>query len=490
MATNPYFTQYHTQKFSLIGSPQQRNGQATHDQRFLNMYPELIRSPISDGKKYYLKKRPGTALFNSFGTGTNQTGQGIFYWQVINVYFTAVNGVLYSNSVPLITLSSTTATVGFCEFRGIAAPSLIVLDGTKGYIIASDLSWVQIVDPNFPTPHIPSPVFIDGYIFVAQRGTQRIFNSTLLDPNTWPTDGFIDAEMFPDTLQTLTKAQNYLAAVGTESIEFFYDNANATGSPLQRNAPAVAQFGTPAPLSVVQTEKEIILIGQTGTGGHTVWVVDGFQPTEIAQEPQREALDDEGGQIIGASGFVIQCAGHKWYVMNLILSGRTFVYDFDEQMWHEWSFTDAQMLFNYKFAADSGNGRPVLLSYSDGVSVTLDPNIFVDYNPTIPAAPYDINCAAITVKIDFDTIKRKRFFRLSLIGDAPDGDINVPIMVYWSDDDYTTWSAGIPLQINGIYPTITQLGYARRRAFQFQFRQPFPLRLEAFELDIIEEVRR
>ena len=59
MSTNPYFTQYHTQRFSFIGSPQQRDGTATKDQRFLNMYPELIKSPISDGKKYYLKKRPG-----------------------------------------------------------------------------------------------------------------------------------------------------------------------------------------------------------------------------------------------------------------------------------------------------------------------------------------------------------------------------------------------------------------------------------------------
>ena len=69
MATNPYFTQLHTQRFSFIGSPQQRDGTYQKDQRFLNMYPELIKSPISDGKKYYLKKRPGVSRQVQVGSG-------------------------------------------------------------------------------------------------------------------------------------------------------------------------------------------------------------------------------------------------------------------------------------------------------------------------------------------------------------------------------------------------------------------------------------
>lgn len=483
MATNPYFTQYHTQRFSFIGSPQQRDGSYTKDQRFLNLYPELIKSPVSEGKKYYLKKRPGTSLYQNFGR--TAAGQGIFYWAANNNYYTAVGGTLFSGTTPLITLSSTTATVGFAEFRGLGNPFLIVVDGTKGWTIGTGNTFVQITDANFPSPHVAAPIFLDGYIFLASG--QRIYNSNLLDPNTWPADGFIDAEMYPDQISTLSKSQNYLTAIGTESVEFFYDNANATGSPLQRNAPAVSQFGTPSALTVAQTEKETILVGQTGSGGRTVWVIDGFQPTEIAQEPQREALDDEGANIVFAAAFVVQCSGHKWYVLNL--TSRTLVYDFDEQMWHEWSFTVAQQRFNYAFAADGINGRPVLLSYSDGVTVQLDPNIYADYNPTT-GGTYPINCVATTVKIDFDTIKRKRFYRLSLIGDSPSGNNLSPITVQWSDDDYTTWSSGATLYMDASYPTIKQLGYSRRRAFQFTYQDVRPLRLEAFELDIIQEVRR
>ena len=478
MATNPYFTQYHTQRFSFIGSPQQRDWTYTKDQRFLNMYPELIKSPISDGKKYYLKKRPGTQLYRTSGS-TN--GQGLYYWN--GSYFYVLDGALYKDGAFRQTLSSNTNIIGFCEYRDDTRDLLFVADGLAGWILSNNGDTVtKVTDSNFPSPHIPAPVFLDGYIFLAKAGTQTFYNSKLEDPFTWPADGFLNAEMYPDSIVMLTKAQNYLVAVGAQSIEFFYDNGNATGSPMQRNAPAVSQFGTPAPYSVNQTEKEVIMIGATGNGGRTVWVVDGFQPKEIGNEPVREALDNEGAGIQNASAFTIQCAGHKWYVMNLTTSGRTFVYDFEEQMWHEWT-SGTSGGFSYRYAADSGSGSPLLMTYNGVTQAFLTPTIYQDTGTPL-------TCQVTTAKIDFDTIKRKRLYRLSLITDSPNGTTNSPMTVQWSDDDYNTWTTGVTLQVNASYPTITQLGYTRRRAFKFTYSDNYPLRMEAFEVDIIQEVRR
>ena len=486
MATNPYFTQLHTQRFSFIGSPQQRDGTYLKDQRFLNLYPELIKSPITDGKKYYLKKRPGVALLASFSPNV---GQGIFYWAANNTYYYAIGGVLYygPSLTPLITLSQSANPVGFCEFRGAAGIFLVVVDGAKGWTIGTANTFVQITDVNFPNPHVPQPIYLDGYIFLAAQSSQTIHNSNLDDPNTWPSDGFIDAEMYPDNVVMLAKAQNYLVAIGTESVEFFYDNANATGSPLQRNAPAVSQFGTPAPYTVNQTERQVIMVGQTGNGGRTVWMIDGFQPKEIASAPVREALDLEGASLQLASAFTIQSSGHKWYVLTLQNAGRTLVFDFEEEMWHEWSSNLSQQRFAWRFATDNPNGGPTLMNFSTGQIGVLDPGTFTDCTPT---GTSPINCVATTSKIDFDTIKRKRFYRLTLTTDSPNGDTLVPITVYWSDDDYNTWSNGTALQIGGMYPTITQLGYSRRRSFKFVYQQPYPLRMESFEVDITQEVRR
>jgi hypothetical protein len=480
MATNPYFTQLHTQRFSFIGSPQQRDGTYLKDQRFLNMYPELIKSPVTDGKKYYLKKRPGLSNYILHPPGE---GRAAFYWQITDTYYYVIGDTLYVNGTGIFTFPTSTGRVGFCEFRSDTVDELFMCDGVNGWTISQTNSIFHITDANFPNFHIPNPIFLDGYIFLATRGSQQIRNSTLQDPTTWPVDGFIDAEMYPDNLVALTKAQNYLVAVGTESVEFLYDNANPTGSPLQRNAPAVSQFGCPAPYTVNQTEKEVIMVGATGNGGRTVWMIDGFQPTEIAQEPVREALDAEGENIVNAFACTIQCAGHKWYILTLALQNRTFVFDFEEQMWHEWSLDLTQNGFLFPFCADSGNGLPFFLHEQNGQTALLGANNYTDLgNP--------INCVVTTSKVDFDTIMRKRFYRLSLITDAPDGDTSVPITVQWSDDDYNTWSSGTTLQLNGSYPTIIQLGYSRRRAFMFTYQQPYPLRMESFELDIIQEVRR
>lgn len=480
MSTNPYFTQYHTQRFSLIGSPQQRDGTSGKDQRFVNMYPELIKSPISDGKKYYLKKRPGTGLWNTFGSGA---GRGIHYWSANNNLYSVIGNTVYWQTNPFLTLATSTGAVGWCEFKNSSnLARLLLSDGTNLYVIHTDNTYDLVSGGDFPTPHIANPVFLDGYIFLAGANSQSIFNSNLEDPTTWTAGNFINAEMFPDNIIALAKTQNYLAVIKQGSIEWFYDNANATGSPMQRNAPAVTQFGCPAPQTVVQTEKQLIMVADTGAGGRTVWILDGFQPTEIANEPVREALDNEGSSISQATAFTVQCAGHKWYVLNLYAANRTFVYDFEEQMWHEWASPQGGRLA-YDFATDNNTGTPYLLG-------SIGPGIVQMAATWYQELGVNFTCSVRTTKIDFDTQKRKRFYRLTMIGDAPNGDNNVPMTVQWSDDDYNTWSSGTNLNLNGTYQTITQLGYSRRRAFQFSFTQPYPLRLEAFEVDIIQEVRR
>lgn len=478
MSTNPYFTQYHTTRFSFVGSPQQHNGVTLNDQRFLNCYPELIPSPISEGKKYYLKKRPGLGPFNI--PVQQGAGRGMFFW---NGHYYSVCGVnLYIDGAFLATLSTSVGSVGFTVYQFTDHTQvLIVADGGTVYQISTSNTVTTLVGA--PSPHVPTPIFFDGYLFLAQANSSTIWNCKLNDPTTWPADQFIDAEMYPYNIVSILKNKNYIVAISVGSIEFFYDNANPTGSPLQRNAPAVAQFGTPAPKSVTSTDSVFILVGSTNEGGRTVWTVDGFQPTEIGIEPIREALDHEGTNISGAIAYTIQCSGHKWYILNLFSSNRTFVYDLDEKMWHEWSSGLTQQVFSASYASDSNLGKVIVQDATTGILYELSPDFYDDNGAAI-------NMSITTSKVDFDTIKRKRIFRLSIIGDTPNGNTNVPMSVYFSDDGYTTFVGPRTLYLNGDYSTITNLGLTRRRAWRFVFQQPYPLRLESFELDLIQEVRR
>lgn len=468
---------YKTKRLTFVGSPQQRDGTSLKDQRFVNLFPELIKSPITDGKKYYLKKRPALQFDSSITSGE---GRGLFFYN--GKKYVVIGSSLYIDGVFSTTLGTSTGPVGFCQYNG-NEDFLILLDGTNGYAIKkSDGSVNQITDVDFPSPHIPFPVAMDGYLAVCKSGTADIYNSDLNDPLSWQSGDFVSAEMFPDTISCLAKNNNYIYAIGTESIEYFYDAANATGSPFARNDSAVLQFGTNAPFTVVQTDNEVILVGDSGNGGRTVWTIDGFKSTDVSIEPIKQALDNEGSDLSTATATCIRISGHKFYILTLTKAQRNLVYDFDEKMWHEWQFGDTSSPFFVPFSTDSTVGFPYMLHKTAGTVMKFLESVYVDTPTSTDTFP--IICVATTVKLDFETINRKFMYRLSLIGDSPNNTTDCPINVEWSDDDYNTFTTPRVLTMNGVMAAILRLGTFRRRAFRFTFSQPFLLRLEALEVDI------
>jgi hypothetical protein len=471
----PVVQTYETKRINLVSNPLQRNSNQNKDLRLLNVMVDIVKSPAGDQKKYYIKSRPGLSFARQ--PGITGEARGLYYWVVSGVgYSVAVIGnKVYSSSVTtttlLATLSTSTGYCGFTEFvNSSGVVSLILLDGTNGYQITSPTSAAtQITDADFPTPHIPQPVFLDGYLFVAKANSQDIYNSDLDDPTAWTSGNYISAEMYPDTIVGLSKNNNFVYAVGSSSVEYFYDNANATGTPLARQPSAVQQFGSSAMGSIVQTEKEVIFIGETSDGGHTVWTIDGFKETEIGIPAIKSALLQEGSALAN---------GQKLYIINL--TNRTLVYSFDTKMWCEWSTNGGT------FAGFIGSDGPVGTAYAlhptNGKIYTLDETNFYD-------DAYPINCSITSEKQDFDAINRKFMHRFSIIGDIPsdpDGSIGTDNSIYisWSDDDYQTWSTPRALDMAADLPSIFQLGSFRRRAFRITYSLPHLFRIEGLEVDI------
>ena len=436
----PEQSTYKTQRFPVVGAPQQRTGQYSSyikDQRFMNCYPEVIKEETLKAAAFFLRKRPGMSTAFSIDAGE---GRGIIFDPTTQFIFGVTGNKLWrwNNSVVdiIAVLATSTGSVGFTTHL-TTSQSIILLDGINGYVIIPSTGAVtQITDVDFPTPHIPDPVSMDGYVFVAKATTADIYNSDLDDPFSWTPGNFITAEMYPDNIVALSKNNNYLYAVGTNSIEFFFDAGVATGSPLQRNDSAVLQFGTPAPGSVTQTEKEVVVIGSTDNGGRTVWLIDGFKAEEIALEPVKLALDAEDSSIAFATCYCIRTSGHKFYVLSLKNSNRTFVYDFDEKLWHEWDGTNdantARGLFRGVYASDSQHGNPYLQDINNGKVYSLREDVYQDDTR-------DIVMQFTTQKIDFDSMNRKDFYRFSIFGDWPTNVDTANIVLDWTDDDYRTF---------------------------------------------------
>ncbi|MFI3217802.1 MAG: packaged DNA stabilization protein, partial [Methylococcales bacterium] len=354
----------------------------------------------------------------------------------------------------------------------------------------------------FPSPHIPAPVFIDGYVMLAKAGTADIYNCYLENVDSWSPTDFITSEMFPDDIKTLARQNNQVVAIGEYGTEFFFDNGanQLSGSPLARNQNTFLQIGTPAPNCIGQSEQHCFFIGVSLTGGRTLWKLDGFNAARVGTPAIDRVLTEEGTNIVNSSGYLIRTAGHFFFV--ICLTSRTLVYDVELDLWHEWTSTtqsryntsqiDGDAIdvlaindngsnnsiflttaFAWRLATDTcscaNNGKMYVLHESDGRVAYFDQNTYQDTDQII-------RCEVNTSVIDFGNYKRKFLHRLTVLGDLAS---NV-IFIKWTDDDYQTWSNLKYLSV-AIRPVFHRLGSFRRRAFNIYYTDNSPLRLDGLE---------
>ena len=458
-------------RLPLIGAYTNRDASATKDQRFVNMFPETRKVEQLENTKIFVNKRPGLTVYRDYGTGQ---GRACSYFN--GKFYVAVGNIVYEDAVsPVskITLTGSTGPVGMLVANSsIIGNYLFICDGTSGWIINTAGTVTQITDPDFPTPHAPTPVFIDGYVILS-KGID-VYNCDLDTPTSWTSSNYLSAEMFPDPVYSLSRQNNQVCVLGSSSIEFFYDAANAAGSPLSRNDSTTIQMGTCSPYAVIGNEKYIFYLSQSDSGGRGAWLVDGFQPKKVSDEYIERILDEETN-IGSVQGFGVRTKGHLFYVVNLPSNNRTLVYDSDEKLWHEWSSYNAgsHSVFQCSHATDNGTGAAYLLHDSNGILYKLDPHAYQDNTDPILAE-------FVTNKYDMDTYYRKFMSSVKIVGDsyATTNTLNLQ----FTNDDYKNWSAVKPIDLSDEFPAWHRLGAFRRRAFKLTHSSNNPLRLESLEV--------
>lgn len=376
---------------------------------------------------------------------------------------TVANGYYY--------IATTAGTTGTVEPTW---PTTINATVTDGSVVWTCKGWNGLPYKTGIISLVPTPIVLDSYVFITLKDDIDIWNSNVDDPYSWVSGNYISAELYADPICCLSKNNNYLYAIGNNSVEIFYDAANPTGTPLARYEAGVKQFGTPSSSwrAVVQTDKEIILPAGGGAGGFSVWTIDGFKEKDIGTPAVRFWLNSVSCANLIA--FVVNCSGQKLYILNG--TNRTWVYSFETEMWFEWE-SPGSVKFNFDYGMDSGLGYPLVWNAVSGYygKLTMETG-------TSEAASA-LTCTIITEKKDFDTINRKFGHRFSLIGDNIFAG-NPAFQISWSDDDYNTWSTPRSLTMTQVQPYINQLGSFRRRAFKIQNTTVDAIRLEGFEIDI------
>jgi hypothetical protein len=189
----------------------------------------------------------------------------------------------------------------------------------------------------YPGQTVPGCVFLDGYFFVMDP-TGTIWNCNLdADPvATWASTSFIKANKFSGAGVYLARSQNYIVALKEFSTEPFYDAGNpAPGSPLSPVANGYTQIGCASASSVAQVEDSLLWISQTRSKGRGVYMMGGSQQQKISTVDVEKILDGDDLATVYAYGMKLQ--GHVLYVLTLVTSNITLVYDLTTQSWCQWS---------------------------------------------------------------------------------------------------------------------------------------------------------
>jgi hypothetical protein len=475
-SNTPTTSTYSTEEIGLAGLFDNRTGLVNKDLDFLNCFFEKNEK---NGDTHCIK-RAGTDAYIEIGGSVNV--RGIYYWEDYDRVYVAVDrnirvyNALTGALIDIVVnpFTTTTGDVGFTEFLyDTNVVKLVITDGTTlGTLDLADV-WTPSADVDLPVPHLPQPLFLDGYLFLVKEGTADIYNSNLNDPLLYTAGDFISCEMFPDTVIKFAKLNNYLVAMGTASIEYFWDAANATGSPLQRNDTPVKLVGYLG--GFAQSANKIYFIGNSAVATPDVYVLEDFKIESVGTTTIRRYLGDILQPPSLSIGSIVSCQGHDFYTMNV--GTLTYVMELQSKQWTRWGYQQLP-LFPVKYAISiKSNNTYTSLIYIENESVISKLTPIFNKDRTV-----NFTWRVVTDRQMFDTYDRKSAGRLVVVGDRQTS--SAPMDISWTDDDYQTYSNTFTVDMADEFPAIYRGGRFRRRAYKLESTVDAPIRVEKLQLDI------
>jgi len=476
---NPTISTYSTERVQLTREINTRTGGlVTKDEDFLNVIIEPEKNKEARDSRSFVMKRAGSQqIVASVGASSVR---GMHYWTDQDKLFYAVGNTIYIYSVTAGTTATlaaafgtTTGEVGFTEFLYDNGTTVVIAtDGTTLLQVDSSNTKTVCVDADMPT-HYPFPVFIDGYLFVAKTSSADVYNSDLNNPMSWTAGNFLSAEMEPDKVVRICKLNNYLLVFGTESIEYFWDAGNASGTPMQRN-------DTPVKLSTylsgfAQYGNQIYYIGRSASGQPDVFLMEDFKSRSVGTPSISRYLNSLTGSSGDWKAGLLSIQGHNFYVMNA--GTYTYVFDVETQLWGRWAFAQ-NTGFLIQNAVGFTNGTryyPFFSLTGDSALYALNESVYQDTGVTFTAQ-------LVTEASDFGTMNRKTMKRLSIIGDRPTSSGIVKLS--WSDDDYKSFSDARDVEMDQDLPATYNLGSFRQRIFKCAYTNNSLWRVQEIEVDI------
>lgn len=195
-------------------------------------------------------------------------------------------------------------------------------------------TFAQIIDLDYPAETVRGIVYLDGTYYV-MTPAGAIYGSAINGATSWSALNVIQSQAEPDGGVCLARQLNLLVAFNSYSTEFFYDAANATGSPLLPYTSAFLEIGCACPESVTRIENDLMFMSQGRQKGRSIQLMKGTVPAVISTPYIDRILD--GDSLEGVTATYIKLDGHGLYLLTLPDSGYTLVYDFLSGVWGIWT---------------------------------------------------------------------------------------------------------------------------------------------------------
>lgn len=484
---------YKTVDIKFDGTDLYRSGDLSlnRDLQIWNMYYERI-SQENKTKDLKLRKRPGlvASTYSLSKSASSAQLRGKYYDVDQNAFYWAVDNKVYSitpdvgTSVRTVcTLATSSGYVGFCSFlKADNTRFVIISDGTDLWVDNFAItSCNKVTDVDLPTPHQPYPLYLNGYLFLIGANSGDIYNSDNDDPTAWTASEFIQAEISSDYAIRLYKVKNYIIALGYNSIEYFWDAANTSGSPLSRNDSPFRGVGYVT--GGAQSGDTVIFVGQDDKQNLSVYSVNSFKVERISNAVVDRTLqafnttsNTKGSVNLNRDGEIVSVDGHNFYV--LVAGQTTWVYDLDEKFWYEWKNSSGSGL-NIEAVWGMYNGHCYMAIANQSNISIMTPGAYQDFGS-------NFTCRYTTEEVNFDTFNWKICHRVALMCSMHNYTGTSNATIVWSDNDWGDGGSTTSRNINvfSSSPYINRCGRFRNRSFRIEYADNYPFFMTGLQLDI------
>ena len=383
-----------------------------------------------------------------------------------DVWYSNVNGSLSTTWA----LSTSGATNEQFQFTTINANQYLVFKNTYSLWWLYGNQVEEVTDPNYPARTVPGIVNLNSTVYVMDEAGV-IYGSALQDPTKWNSLDFLTAEYESDAGVRIAKLQNYVVALKENTTQFFNDTGAFPGISLRPISNANLRIGCASAGSVVAMDNTLVYMAQTFQAGRSIVMLSGFNPVKISNPYVDRLLNADTLSTVYA--YSLKAHGHDFYVLTLVNTDKTLVYDLVEKEWHTMTSRFGVHFACNNYATD--NETAFLQHESNGKIYSYAPATYTDAGDLI-------SVQGMGDLVDFNSGQYKFCSRLQLVGDRY--TTTNPVEMYWTDDNYLTLKGGIVVDLMNARPKIDRMGRFARRGHYFTHAADMPLRLEAIELTI------